>query len=164
MIGYYCWIKKIVHQVGCKNLYSTLYCVYIAGVCRRAIIICFHRWNKIFAAKGKAKFTLEQATKAQMGEMYSCTLSSTSALDGVGCQRHSPATSPLGKTRYPLYRRVGGPQGRSGRVQKISLPSGFDSRTVQPVASRYTDCAIPTTFAAAEVKMIMWKRLWHDGR
>ena len=37
-----------------------------------------------------------------------------------------------------------GPQGRSGRVRKISPPPGFDPRTVQPVASRYTDCAIPT--------------------
>ena len=44
--------------------------------------------------------------------------------------------------RYPLYRRLGGPQGRSGRVRKISLLPGFDPRTVQPVASRYTDWAI----------------------
>jgi len=50
---------------------------------------------------------------------------------------------PRGKTRYPLYRRLGGPQGRSERVRKISLPPGFDPRTVQPVASRYTDWAIP---------------------
>ena len=28
------------------------------------------------------------------------------------------------------------------KVQKISSPPGFDPRTVQPVASRYTDCAI----------------------
>jgi hypothetical protein len=34
------------------------------------------------------------------------------------------------------------PQGRSGRVRKISPPPGFDPRTVQPVASRYTDYAI----------------------
>ena len=27
---------------------------------------------------------------------------------------------PPGKTRYPLYRRLGGPQGRSGQVGKIS--------------------------------------------
>jgi len=47
-----------------------------------------------------------------------------------------------GKTRYPLYRRMGGSQGRSGRVRKISPPPGFDPRTVQPVASRYTDWAI----------------------
>jgi len=25
-----------------------------------------------------------------------------------------------GKTRYPLYRRLGGPQGRSGQMRKIS--------------------------------------------
>jgi len=30
----------------------------------------------------------------------------------------------------------------SGRARKISPPSGFDPRTVQPVASRYTDHAI----------------------
>jgi hypothetical protein len=47
------------------------------------------------------------------------------------------------QTRYPLYGRLGGPQGRSGRVRKISLPPGFDPRTVQPVPSSYTDWAIP---------------------
>jgi hypothetical protein len=59
----------------------------------------------------------------------------------VGAQRHASAALPPGKTRYPLYRRLGGPQGRSGRVRNISLTPGFDPRTVQPVASRYTDCA-----------------------
>ena len=58
-------------------------------------------------------------------------------------QRHAPAALPPGNTRYPLYRRLSGSHGRSGRVRKISPPSGFDPRTVQPVASRYTDCAIP---------------------
>jgi len=38
-----------------------------------------------------------------------------------------------GKSRYPLYRRLGGPQGRSGQVRKISPPAGFDPRTVHPV-------------------------------
>jgi len=46
-----------------------------------------------------------------------------------------------GKTRYPLYRGLSGPQGRSGQVRKISPPPVFDSRTVQPVA--YNDYAIP---------------------
>jgi hypothetical protein len=59
---------------------------------------------------------------------------------GVGDQRHAPAALPLGKeTRYPLYRKLGGFQSRSGRVRKISPPLGFDARNVQPVASRYTD-------------------------
>ena len=62
---------------------------------------------------------------------------------GVAGQQHAPAVLPPGKTRYPLYRRLGRPQGRSGRVRKISPLPGFDPRTVQPVASRYTDCAIP---------------------
>jgi len=35
-------------------------------------------------------------------------------------QRHAPAASPPGKTRCPLYRRLGVPQGRSVRVRKIS--------------------------------------------
>ena len=50
-----------------------------------------------------------------------------------------------GKTRYPLYRRLGGPQGWSGEVRKISPPLGLDPRTVQPVASRYTDYATRPT-------------------
>ena len=48
---------------------------------------------------------------------------------------------PSGKTQYPLYRRLGGPQGWSEQVQKISPPPGFDPWTVQPVTSRYTDYA-----------------------
>jgi hypothetical protein len=62
---------------------------------------------------------------------------------GVGGQRHTPTALLPGKTRYPLYRRLGGPQGRYERVLKISPPPGFDPQTVQTVASRYTDWAIP---------------------
>jgi len=42
-------------------------------------------------------------------------------------------TLPPGKTRYPIYRRLGGPQGRSDRVENL-VPTGIRSRTVQPVA------------------------------
>jgi hypothetical protein len=56
---------------------------------------------------------------------------------GVGGQCHALAALPPGKTRYPSYRRLRGPQGRSGRVRKIPPPSGFDARTVQSVASRF---------------------------
>jgi hypothetical protein len=58
---------------------------------------------------------------------------------GVGGQRHAPAALPPEMTRYPLYRRLGRPQGRSGRVLKIWPPPGFDPRTVQPETSCYTD-------------------------
>jgi hypothetical protein len=49
----------------------------------------------------------------------------TSALEGVGGQHHATTALPPGKTRYPLYRRLGGPKGRSGQVRKISPPPGF---------------------------------------
>jgi hypothetical protein len=62
----------------------------------------------------------------------------------MGNQRHAPAALLSGKTRYPLYRGLGWPQGRSGKVRKISPPPGFDTPTVQPVSSRYTDSAIST--------------------
>ena len=59
----------------------------------------------------------------------------------VGDQHHAPDALPQGNTPYPLYR--GGPQGRCGRARKISPQPGFDPWTVQAVASRYTDWAIP---------------------
>jgi len=49
---------------------------------------------------------------------------------------------PKKKTWYPLYRRVDGPQGRSGQVQTISRPPGLDPQTIQPVASHYADWAV----------------------
>jgi hypothetical protein len=61
----------------------------------------------------------------------------------VGGQRGAPTALHPGKNRYPLYKKLGGPQGRSGRVQKISVPPRLDLRTFQPVASLYTECAIP---------------------
>ena len=73
---------------------------------------------------------------------YSSTLFLTSALQGgEGSASRPGRILPPEKTRYPLYRRLGGPQGRSGLVRKISPPPGFDPRTVQPVGSRYTDYA-----------------------
>jgi hypothetical protein len=60
----------------------------------------------------------------------------------VGGQRHAPAALPPGRTRYSLYIRMGWQQGRYGRVREILPLPGLDPRTVQPVASRYTDWAI----------------------
>ena len=53
-------------------------------------------------------------------------------------------TIPPGKTRYPFYRRLGGPQGRSGRAENL-VPTGIRPRTVQPVVSRYNDWATRPT-------------------
>jgi len=53
-------------------------------------------------------------------------------------------TLPPGKTRYSFYRRLVGPQGRSGRAENL-VPTGIRSRTVQPVVSSYTDWASRST-------------------
>jgi hypothetical protein len=41
---------------------------------------------------------------------------------------------PEKEIRYAIYRRLGWPQGPSGRVRKISPTMEFDPRTVHPVA------------------------------
>ena len=62
---------------------------------------------------------------------------------GKGVQCHTIAPVPTGKTQYPLYRKLGGPQDWSGQVRKVSPPLGFDPCIIQPVATHCTDYAIP---------------------
>jgi len=76
--------------------------------------------------------------------MYSSTLSLTSSLDGVGAQRHAPPHYL--RERPGIHCIVGGPHGRFGQARKISPPPRFGPRTVQLVASRYTDRDIPARF------------------
>jgi hypothetical protein len=57
-------------------------------------------------------------------------------------------TLPPGKTRYPFYRRLSGPQGRSGRGENLA-PPGFDTRTVQPES-----VAIPTELLGPRPKHV----------
>jgi len=65
----------------------------------------------------------------------------TAALEGGERSAARPGrTLPSGKTRYPLYSKLGGPQGRSGRTENL-VHTGIRSRTVQPVVSRHTDFA-----------------------
>ena len=51
--------------------------------------------------------------------MCSSTFSLTLAPEGMDDQRKSTPALPSGMTRYPLYRRPGGPQCRSTQVRKI---------------------------------------------
>ena len=92
----------------------------------------------------KVKFTLEQATKAQRGRrgiaLIFLNLSSRWGWVVIATLRPLYARE---RDTNPLYRRLGGPQGRSGRVRKISPTPAFDSRNFQPVASRYTYYLIP---------------------
>jgi len=69
----------------------------------------------------------------------------TAAVEGGEWSAAWPShTLPPGKIRYPFYRRLGGPQGRSGRAENL-VPTRIRSRTVQTVVSRYTDWATGPT-------------------
>ena len=75
---------------------------------------------------------------------------------GEGSASRRSRSLPPRKTRYPLYKRLGGPQSQSGQVQKILPPSGFDPRTVLSVASRYTNCATqPTRYTMQDNKLVL---------
>ena len=69
-------------------------------------------------------------------------------MGGVGgCLIQNPGRlTTVKENRYTLCRSLGGPQGQFGWVRKISPPPGFDPRTVQPVASRYTVWVIQAHF------------------
>jgi hypothetical protein len=70
---------------------------------------------------------------------------------GVGGQRHAPAALPPGKGQYPLNRRW------VWTGAENLAPPRFDPRTVQLVASHYTDWAIPTPRTVKyDVKNISW--------
>jgi hypothetical protein len=47
--------------------------------------------------------------------------------------------TPEERDPVPMDRRLGGRQGRSGKVRKISAPLGFDSRSKSLCPLRYPD-------------------------
>ena len=67
----------------------------------------------------------------------------------VGGQRHALVTLFPGYAQYPLYRRVGGPQGWSWQVQKILLLPRIALWTIQAVASCYTNWAIAAEYVTS---------------
>ena len=75
----------------------------------------------------------------------SSILSSTSAPDVDRWSTPRPGRFTIGmETRYPSYMRLSGSQGRCGRVLKTQPSPAFDSRTVQPIASRFCNTYDPT--------------------
>ena len=71
---------------------------------------------------------------------YNSTLSLPSAVDGVGNQSHAPAALPLERTATQC---IGGLVGSTGPFwegkENLPPPPRFEPRTVQLIASRYTN-------------------------
>jgi hypothetical protein len=72
---------------------------------------------------------------------------------GVGGQHHAPAALPTGKR--PVTHCTGGWVGPRASMEGTEnlAPPEFDPRAVQPVASRYTDDAIPSHFSSTMVSV-----------
>jgi hypothetical protein len=58
-------------------------------------------------------------------------------------QRHAPDALYPGKDPVPIVQEAGWASGPVWTVAENLAPPEFDPRTVQPVASRYTDWATP---------------------
>ena len=81
-------------------------------------------------------------------QLYS---SMTAALEGGEWSvARTGRTLPPGKTRYPFYKRLGRPQGRSGRAENL-VTTGIRFRTVQPGSS----VAIPTELPGPHIIIII---------
>jgi len=106
-------------------------------------IFLFFGYNSL---KGKFRpRTDHEGLKVEL--TYSFTLSLTSELDRVGCQYYA-STSILPGKETSIHFITGwvSPGGWYGRGRKNSPISGFDPQTIQTVASRYSDHAIPTHY------------------
>jgi len=86
-------------------------------------------------------------------QRYSFKLSLTLALDEGWVVKSPPPPSPFTPGKETDTHCTGGwvgPRARFGLARNMSPQQGFNHRTVYPVASRYTDYAIP----AHEVKRV----------
>jgi len=68
----------------------------------------------------KVQVTPEQATKVRRESRGQLYLSMNSALDRGGWSTPRPGRFTPGREIRYLYRKLGGPQGQSGRVRKFS--------------------------------------------
>jgi hypothetical protein len=123
------------------------------------IMVCIFSVMKCgFISLVKVKVTLVQALRLCTGRTaHRGSRVIAPPFHDRGTRRGEGSASRLGrsltprKTRYLLYRRLGGPQCRYGYVRKILPPPGFDPRTVQAMASRYNDYATRPTISLVEV-------------
>jgi len=88
---------------------------------------------------GKGKVHSRTGYKDPEGEVQLYSFFNLSAKWGWVVIATPQPLYPGKETRYPLYRRLGGPQGHSGQVWNISPSLGFIPWNAQPVASHYTD-------------------------
>jgi len=111
--------------------------------------------------KQKVKFVTVRTTKAYRaggGKLVSVQILNIGTKGRrVGSFTYRPLQTQ-GKRRYPLHRRLGGPQSRSVRFwrsENLFFQPGVKPRTVHPAASRYTKSAMPSRYYNCVVRQKM---------
>jgi len=103
---------------------------------------CVKNGEKVWV---KVKFSRYRSGVAQrVGRGIALVFHDSGTRRGEWSAARPGRTLPPGNNRYPFYRRLGGPQGRSAWAENL-VPTGIRFRTVQPVVSRYTDWATRPT-------------------
>jgi len=117
------WVRYPIEPASSQNGILTTTTAETSG--DRSASFCFFRYSesKIHPLTGR------EGTEG--GWRYGFSLCLTSAL-GEGWMVNATLRPlyPRERNRYPLYRRLVGPQCRCGRLRKITLLPGFDPRTV----------------------------------
>jgi len=112
-------------------LYLIEYKAYRTVVLRQSLPNIFHY------IEVKVKFTRHRPGVAQrVGRGIALLFLDRGTRRGEWSAARPGRTLPPGKNRYPFYRRLGGPQGRSGRAENL-VTTGIWSRTVQPFPLLY---------------------------
>jgi hypothetical protein len=93
--------------------------------------------------KGKGKFRFAIGHEGPEGIRCIALISLTSVLDGGEWLTPRPGRFTRRNDLVPITLRGGGPRAGLDVYGKSRLPPEFDPQIHQPVASRYTDWAIP---------------------
>jgi len=160
---------------GCRNKNKQILpyeCVYGSKCGALLVLYLSCRWDEVLplpsnSVKGKIKCTLVQALRLCTGRTAHRGSRGIALLfldhdtrRGEESASRPGRSLPPEKTRYPLYRRLGGHQGRSGQVRKIWPPQGFNPRNAQSVASRCTDYAARPTSNIVPLVHVVEKYGW----
>jgi len=108
--------------------------------------------------KVKVKFTLEQATKAQKGSRGTALISFFNLGTRWGWMVNTTPwpLDPQKGELVPIMQEAGWAPEPVWTGAEISPPPRFHLRTVQPVASHPTDCAIPVPILRLYLFIFSW--------
>ena len=112
--------------------------------------------------KVKVKTTLENAMEAQRGSRGIGVLFNFDARWGGWLSAPCPGLFTPGKTRCPLYSRLGEPKKRSGEVRKISPPPGCDPLNRSEWLYRLR-CCIDMELRMGQWDNVAWIHVVHNS-